>query len=72
MYIFCLDCECEVTLEVMPQIGDRIVCPLCESKMEVIGAEPLQLDWTYQKRPKYFYANSQPNWADLYRSVSKT
>lgn len=45
--IFCIDCDEQITLNARPKLGQRIVCPHCGTELEVIGLDPLELDWAY-------------------------
>jgi hypothetical protein len=43
---FCPDCDEEIDFsQVKPKIGLKFVCPHCETNLEVININPLQLDW---------------------------
>ena len=44
---FCLDCDREIELESSVRRGQRITCPYCEVKLEIISLDPLKLDWVY-------------------------
>ena len=46
--VFCLDCDREINLGYQFNLGEKIKCPSCEAKMEIIKADPPQLDWTYE------------------------
>jgi lysine biosynthesis protein LysW len=41
---FCPDCECRLKLGNHPHMGQRITCPECEIKLEVVSLSPLELD----------------------------
>jgi alpha-aminoadipate carrier protein LysW len=45
--IFCIDCDEQITLSARPNLGQRIVCPHCGTELEVIGVDPIELDWAY-------------------------
>lgn len=45
---FCLDCEREIDLGREPQVSQKIVCPYCQTKLEIINVEPIELDWIYE------------------------
>ena len=44
---YCLDCEREIDLGSSPTLKQRITCPHCDVKLEVINVDPLELDWVY-------------------------
>lgn len=71
MFVFCLDCEQIITLEYKPKTGERVVCPGCEAEMEIVGTDPVQLDWAYNNTPKVSHSsNKKINWSEAYRLVS--
>jgi hypothetical protein len=45
---FCLDCEHEIYLGSRPRVGQKVTCPNCEVKLEIINVEPLEFDWVYE------------------------
>lgn len=44
----CLECHRELELQ-EPQLGQRINCPYCHTRLEVLNLEPLELDWVYNE-----------------------
>jgi lysine biosynthesis protein LysW len=44
---YCPDCDEKIVLKTTPEVGQRITCPHCESELEVISVDPLELDWAY-------------------------
>ena len=45
---FCLDCDYEINLGGHLETGQKLKCPNCQIKMEIIQVEPLLLDWAYE------------------------
>jgi lysine biosynthesis protein LysW len=45
--VTCRSCGREIALRREPQLGSRVVCPGCGTKLEVIGLTPLELDWAF-------------------------
>jgi DNA-directed RNA polymerase subunit RPC12/RpoP len=43
----CPDCEREIELHPLIQVGDELTCPHCESDLVVISLDPVELDWAY-------------------------
>jgi len=41
---FCPECNRAIELE-MPELGDFVTCLHCNTALEVIYLDPLQLDW---------------------------
>jgi lysine biosynthesis protein LysW len=44
---YCPDCDEKIVLNPKPQIGKRFKCSNCDAELEVIGTDPLELDWAY-------------------------
>jgi len=44
---YCPDCDGRIAFNHPAAVGQRMTCPHCDSDLEVIGAEPLELDWAY-------------------------
>ena len=43
---YCPDCDEKIALQ-NPRVGQKLLCPSCETEVEVIGVDPLELDWAY-------------------------
>ena len=43
---YCPDCDEKITLN-NPRVGQKLLCPFCDTEVEVIGLNPLDLDWAY-------------------------
>lgn len=41
---FCPECNRRLAVE-SPELGDFLTCPHCNTSLEVIYLEPIQLDW---------------------------
>ena len=48
----CLFCHCELVLSQSVVEGERIICPACEAKLEIVSVQPLELDWAYDQPPR--------------------
>lgn len=42
--VFCPECEAEIDLEDDVEEGQTLDCPECAAKLEVVNANPLELD----------------------------
>ncbi len=42
---FCPDCDGEIRLNHHTRLGQKLVCPHCDADLEIIGVNPLELDW---------------------------
>ncbi len=40
----CPDCDAQLGLS-HPRLGQKLLCPYCDTQLEVISLEPLELDW---------------------------
>jgi lysine biosynthesis protein LysW len=58
--------ECEGTIVVNPPlVGKKLTCPHCEVELEVISADPLELDWAYDwEWDDDEYDDSDDDWDD--------
>ncbi len=43
---YCPECDAKVSVN-SPKIGQVIVCRVCETRLEVIDINPLELDWAF-------------------------
>lgn len=43
---YCPDCDEKIVLN-NPRVGQKLFCPHCDTEVEVIGIDPLDLDWAY-------------------------
>ena len=43
----CPDCAQSIEFNPLPEVGQRLTCAHCASELEVIGEDPLELDWAY-------------------------
>ena len=41
----CPDCDLRIVLNPHAKLGQELACPHCDADLEVIGVDPLQLDW---------------------------
>lgn len=41
----CLECETNIDIDEDTEVGDVIVCPTCNTKLEVLGLDPVILDY---------------------------
>ena len=48
---WCVECDSRVYFHKMPELGDTIICQECGTGLEVVGLNPLELDWF---DPDYF------------------
>jgi alpha-aminoadipate carrier protein LysW len=44
----CPDCGEKITLRGPISVGQRVTCPECDADLEVIGTDPVELDWVYE------------------------
>lgn len=40
----CPDCDAQFGMS-SPRLGQKLICPYCDTQLEVIALEPLELDW---------------------------
>lgn len=47
-YATCPGCDENIYLRNAPKLGDIVYCPTCETELEVIGVNPIELDWPWE------------------------
>ncbi len=55
----CPECDREINFP-SPQIGQRVICPHCNADLEVIGLNPIELDWFFEDDE--FYDDEDEDW----------
>jgi alpha-aminoadipate carrier protein LysW len=45
--LYCPDCDGKIVLNPHAKLGQKLSCPHCEAELEVIGVDPVELDWAY-------------------------
>ncbi|MGD8624814.1 MAG: lysine biosynthesis protein LysW [Anaerolineae bacterium] len=45
--LYCPDCDGKIVLNPHAKLGQKLACPHCEAELEVIGVDPVELDWAY-------------------------
>jgi uncharacterized paraquat-inducible protein A len=49
--VSCLECGQVFDLYDPLQEGQKVTCPSCHARMEIIHVDPLELDWAYLDPP---------------------
>ena len=44
----CPSCGAKVSIFTKPKMGQRVKCNACESDLEVVWLEPVELDWALE------------------------
>ena len=52
VFVECLDCGAEITLIGQITVGQQMTCSECGTMLEVIGLDPVEVDWIYDE-PEY-------------------
>jgi len=50
----CPECDTRIYFNRPPDLGQILVCPECETSLEVIGTNPVRLDWAYDEGDRFF------------------
>jgi len=45
----CPECRAVVAMEAVPVLGQHAECPGCKAALEVVGLQPLELDWRFEE-----------------------
>lgn len=51
---FCPACDEAITIQEKPKIGHRLRCPSCDTEIEVIDVNPVELDWAYEDEDDFY------------------
>ena len=51
---FCPACDEAITLQGNPKVGQRLRCPSCDTEIEVIDVNPVELDWAYEDEDDFY------------------
>ena len=46
---WCPDCDGRIIINPSPVVGKKLTCPHCGTEVEVVGTDPLELDWVYEE-----------------------
>ena len=44
----CPSCGSEVSIFTKPKVGQRVKCNSCETDLEIVWLEPVELDWALE------------------------
>ena len=58
---YCPDCDGSIDLR-SPRVGQLLFCPHCDTEVEVVDINPLELDWAYA-------SSYEADWADEYQEA---
>jgi lysine biosynthesis protein LysW len=54
----CPECDSRLYFDRPPDLGQILACPECETSLEVIGTNPIRLDWAYDEGEGFFGAGT--------------
>jgi len=57
----CVDCGAEITLTGQVRLGQEVTCPECSTMLEVVGLDPVEVDWIYDE-PEYDDEEEEEDW----------
>ena len=46
---FCPECNGNVTFKRTPWLGEKVTCRHCDTDLEVVDLNPIELDWTFDQ-----------------------
>lgn len=50
---FCPECDAQINVGKTPSEGQFIVCPRCRAELEIVGLDPVELDWVLEDEEYY-------------------
>lgn len=45
--VFCRSCGSGIRLRQSSRVGQQVACPKCGTRLEIIGLNPIELDWAF-------------------------
>jgi alpha-aminoadipate carrier protein LysW len=49
----CPECEAEIHVDEELDKGDSLICSECDAKLEVVGLDPIELDYATEDEDEY-------------------
>jgi hypothetical protein len=46
-HVYCPDCDGRIVINPHAVLGMKLTCPHCDAELEVIGTDPVEIDWVY-------------------------
>lgn len=41
----CIECDTEIEIAGRARLGLKVICPSCGARLEVVGTNPVEVDW---------------------------
>jgi uncharacterized paraquat-inducible protein A len=57
----CVDCGTRIDLIGEVKMGQGLTCPECGTVMEIVGLDPIEVDWIYDE-PEYDPNEEEEDW----------
>lgn len=58
VYVYCPECDGRLVLNPHARLGQRLTCQHCDADLEVIGTDPVEVDWAYD----WEYDDEEEDW----------
>jgi len=58
----CPSCGENISIGDHPQIGQYLLCPICDEKVEIINLNPIVLDWMYLPEDNSYNYDEYEDW----------
>jgi lysine biosynthesis protein LysW len=49
----CIECDTEIALAGRPRLGLKLTCPSCGARLEVVGTNPVEVDWADESEDEW-------------------
>jgi lysine biosynthesis protein LysW len=46
---FCPECNSTISFKRTPWLGEKVTCRHCDTDLEVVDLDPIELDWTFDQ-----------------------
>ena len=51
--VYCPECESSIIFKRTPRLGKTITCYICDTRLEVVEVNPIELDWAFEDELDY-------------------
>jgi|YNPNPStandDraft_1061719.scaffolds.fasta_scaffold02692_2 alpha-aminoadipate carrier protein LysW len=52
-YAVCPECDEDILIPGKVRLGQRLSCERCGAQLEVVGLDPIELDWAYEPAEEF-------------------
>lgn len=60
----CPNCGFVIRFKTIPEMGDLVTCPKCNTELEVVWLDPIELDWPFEDDDEDFEDDYEEEYYD--------